>query len=84
MEDYKEISKGPATGKYVSGAGLPITCLHCHHDHFMEGKALLNSRAATFFGLDWLNDAAITLTCTRCGYIHWFGKQVKKVGPGSD
>jgi hypothetical protein len=63
--------------RFESAAGIPIVCPHCHHDHFHQGKALLNTRGLTFFDLEWLNDSAITLMCVKCGHIQWFGIDVK-------
>ena len=62
---------------FRSAAGLPVRCLHCGHDRFREGKALLNSRGLTFLDLEWLNDSAVTLECANCGFILWFTKDVK-------
>lgn len=58
--------------KYISEAGIQITCLHCKYERFECSKALLNTRGMTFFDLDWLNAGATTLICKRCGFIHWF------------
>ena len=77
-EEYwkqKEEEKGY---KYTTEAGLQVVCTHCKHERFEEGKALLNTRGMTFFNLDWLNDEATILICKRCGYTHWFCKEVKK------
>lgn len=77
-EEYaKKIEQQAKGQKYESAAGIQIICGHCNHDHFLQGKALLNSRGLTFFDLEWLNEAAITLMCDKCGYIQWFGKDVK-------
>jgi predicted nucleic-acid-binding Zn-ribbon protein len=78
-EDFaKKLQGGKEKGKrYVSAAELSIRCLHCGHDRFFEGKALLNTRGLSFLDLDWLNDDAITLQCDTCGFIHWFGRKVK-------
>ncbi|MGI6686641.1 MAG: hypothetical protein ACOX47_14435 [Bacillota bacterium] len=65
--------------KYKSGNGIQVICIHCKHDHFHKGSALLNTRGMTFFDLDWLNQSATTLICASCGYIHWFGKEVKQI-----
>ncbi len=62
--------------RYRSEAGIQIQCLHCKYDRFEIGKALLNTRGMTFLDLDWLNENATTLICKRCGYIHWFNKEV--------
>lgn len=29
--------------------------------------------------LDFANRSANILTCDRCGYVHWFNKDIKKV-----
>ncbi len=77
-EEYAEKLEQQAKGqKFNSAAGTPITCIHCHHDHFHQGKALLNTRGLTFFDLEWLNESANTLMCVKCGYIQWFGKEVQ-------
>ena len=65
--------------KFKSEADLDIICLHCRHDRFEKGNALLNTRGLTFFDLEWLNDSATTLMCKRCGLIHWFGKEVREI-----
>lgn len=65
--------------KYKSEAELQIRCMHCKYEYFEAGEALLNTRGMTFLDLDWLNNNATTLICKRCGYIHWFNKQVKKI-----
>jgi predicted nucleic-acid-binding Zn-ribbon protein len=76
-EDYAKNLRGQPKGKkYVSAAELPIRCLHCGNDRFVEGKALLNTRGFSFLNLDWLNDDAITLQCDTCGFLHWFGRKV--------
>jgi len=33
---------------------------------------MLNTRALTFFDLDWLNEEAAVRVCKRCGFLHWF------------
>lgn len=53
-------------------AGKPLKCLVCGNDTFFERKAQLNTRALTFFNLDWANKTADCLVCESCGYIHWF------------
>jgi predicted nucleic-acid-binding Zn-ribbon protein len=49
-----------------------VSCAHCAHDHFVEGRAQLNTAGLTFLNLDWANRTAATLTCTSCGRIEWF------------
>jgi predicted nucleic-acid-binding Zn-ribbon protein len=56
----------------VNVAGKDLACLVCGNSTFRERTALLNTRLATFFKLDWANAAATTFICARCGFIHWF------------
>ena len=53
-------------------AGKSVRCPHCEHTEFEAREILLNTRTATFFGCDWLNRGATTLTCKRCAHIEWF------------
>lgn len=77
-EDYQKQREEEMKGKeYSTIHGVQIVCLQCKNLFFYKGNALLNTRGMTFFGLDWLNEAAVTLICTDCGFIHWFNKDVK-------
>jgi predicted nucleic-acid-binding Zn-ribbon protein len=78
-QQAKEIEEKNKGFKYESEAGIQVTCNHCNNDRFDKGQVLLNSRILTFLELDWLNQSATTLVCKRCGYIHWFGKEVKRI-----
>jgi predicted nucleic-acid-binding Zn-ribbon protein len=49
-----------------------LKCQFCGYDYFWRRNILLNTRTATFFDLDWLNQSATCFICDRCGYIHWF------------
>ncbi|OUM87916.1 MAG: hypothetical protein BAA01_10725 [Bacillus thermozeamaize] len=77
MEGLTVSAKGH---RYESGARKIITCLHCEHDRFEEGRALLNTRGFSFFDLDWLNRGATILTCMQCGLVHWFAHDVRRKG----
>lgn len=46
-------------------------CMFCGFDSGEEGSALLNTRWASFFGLEFLNRRLATWSCHRCGYVHW-------------
>ncbi|MEI6739554.1 MAG: hypothetical protein WCK74_04500 [Gemmatimonadaceae bacterium] len=59
-------------GERYTVADIPVTCKHCQHDRFVEGRAQLNTAGMTFLNLDWANRSAATLTCTACGRIDWF------------
>jgi hypothetical protein len=41
-----------------SVAGKRVKCSHCGNETLGRGSALLNTRALTFFNLDWANRAA--------------------------
>jgi uncharacterized protein len=60
------------TGDQFTVAGKTVRCRHCGGDHFVEGRAQLNSAGLSFLNLDWANRSAATLTCTGCGLIEWF------------
>ena len=51
-----------------------LNCLICGNNRFHERDTLLNTRAATFFKVDWANTAAANYICSQCGFIHWFLK----------
>jgi predicted nucleic-acid-binding Zn-ribbon protein len=74
----KNIKKSMGPGQYQAN-GIQVTCVHCQYDRFESGQALLNTALATFFKLDFANRSAITLTCNRCGYIHWFNRKVNRI-----
>ncbi len=79
-EEYTKKEEEKAKGKkYKSEAEMQISCTHCGYEYFGQGKALLNTRGMSFFDLDWLNADATTLICNRCGYIHWFGRDVTEI-----
>jgi len=67
----ESMGEAPAGERYIV-AGKSVTCTHCTHDRFVEGRAQLNTAGLTFFNLDWANRSAATLTCTACGRIEWF------------
>jgi len=60
------------SGERYTVAGKGVTCAHCGADHFVEGKAQLNTAGMTFMNLDWADRSAAILTCTSCGRIEWF------------
>jgi hypothetical protein len=70
LEDLESMDEEHKGLKYKSAADLQINCLHCNHDRFHRGNALLNTRGLTFFDLDWLNRGATTLVCNQCGFVH--------------
>jgi hypothetical protein len=67
----KAMTSGPSGERYEI-AGKPVRCLHCSGDHFVEGRAQLNTAGLTFVGLDWANRSAATLACVGCGRVEWF------------
>jgi len=59
---------------YLIAGGRLIVCPVCGHDRFHQQRTLLNTRAATFFNLDWANRGADTRICQRCTHIIWFAR----------
>ncbi len=58
--------------KEVIKAGHKLICPICNHRRFWSRKTQMNTRAATFLKLDWLNRNATNYVCGNCGYIFWF------------
>ncbi|HHT63707.1 MAG TPA: hypothetical protein GXZ75_08515 [Clostridia bacterium] len=58
---------------------MPVISIYCKNEYFHRGSALLNSRGATFFGFEWLDESAKTLMCAQWDFIHWFGKWAKQI-----
>ncbi|WP_036190393.1 hypothetical protein [Ureibacillus manganicus] len=73
MQKEREEKK---VGRQYKAGDVEVSCVHCKHNKFEQGKAMLNTRALTFLDIEWLNDNATTLICKRCGFIHWFGSSV--------
>jgi predicted nucleic-acid-binding Zn-ribbon protein len=60
------------SGDMFEVAGKPVRCAHCGGEHFVEGRAQLNTAGMSFLNLDWANRSAATLACVCCGRIEWF------------
>jgi hypothetical protein len=58
-------------GRFTA-AGKRVTCAHCAGDQFESRPAVVNTRAFTFIGLDWLDRGATVLVCEACGLLAWF------------
>jgi predicted nucleic-acid-binding Zn-ribbon protein len=69
--EIQEIDRGDGTIEVQVGA-RKLTCTVCGHQQFHERNSLLNTRAATFFKVDWANKEATNYICAQCGYIFWF------------
>ena len=69
--DFQELPQQDGSIDVIAG-GKRLTCVVCGGTHFHERNSLLNTRAATFFRLDWANKEAANFICTNCGYIFWF------------
>ncbi|CAM5215766.1 putative nucleic-acid-binding Zn-ribbon protein OS=Ureibacillus acetophenoni OX=614649 GN=SAMN05877842_106165 PE=4 SV=1 [Ureibacillus acetophenoni] len=78
QEMQKEKEEKEIGSEYKAGE-IEVSCIHCKHNKFEQGKAMLNTRGLTFLDLEWLNDEVTTLLCKRCGFIHWFGSEVVKM-----
>lgn len=69
---FTERTCGPGLLEVDVAPGKQLACLICGHTQFHERDTLLNTRAATFFKLDWANASATNYICAKCGHIHWF------------
>ena len=52
--------------------GKPVRCPICSGNQFRSRRALLNTRALTFFNLEWANKKATLYVCEQCGHVLWF------------
>ena len=55
--------------------GKKLICPFCSHNRFYTRRSLLNTRALTFFDLDWANKDATNYICEHCGHIMWFAER---------
>ena len=69
--NIQETSQGDGTIA-VEVLGKKLACAVCGNATFHERNSLLNTRAATFFKVDWANKTATNYICAQCGYIFWF------------
>jgi DNA-directed RNA polymerase subunit RPC12/RpoP len=69
----KGFKAGLEPGEFSVG-GRPVRCPHCGERQFAPGRALLNTRGATLFNVEWANPVATTLICAECGRIEWFAE----------
>jgi predicted nucleic-acid-binding Zn-ribbon protein len=63
-----------------TAAGRQVHCSHCGGLEFDSREVLMNTRGATFLNLDWLNHAAVALTCRQCSHIELFDRTPGLVG----
>lgn len=50
----------------------PFACLICGHEDHIRRQVMLNTRGLTFLDLEWLNQGARGMVCSRCGFVHAF------------
>jgi len=62
--------------RYAIG-NTDIQCPICRYDSFSKDYRQLNSRGATFLGLDWANRNATILVCDNCTHISWFMNDIQ-------
>lgn len=68
-----ELQQLEADGYLIAGERL-IQCPVCGHDRFHQQRTLMNTRAATFFNVEWANSGADTRICQRCTHVMWFAR----------
>ncbi|MFO0952991.1 MAG: hypothetical protein U0835_17925 [Isosphaeraceae bacterium] len=59
---------------YLIAGGRLVRCPICGHDRFHQQRLLMNTRAATFFNLDWANSGADARICQNCTHVLWFAR----------
>ena len=59
-------------GTTLEVEGKTVPCPICGHDRFWTRKTLMDTRGASFFGVDWANPSAVNYICNRCGHVLWF------------
>ena len=59
-------------GMVLEVEGKTVPCPICGHDRFWTRKTLMDTRGASFFGVDWASDSAVNYICNRCGHVLWF------------
>jgi len=69
--NFQEIERSDGTIEVEIG-DRRLTCTVCGCQQFHERNSLLNTRAASFFNVDWANKEATNYICSQCGYIFWF------------
>ncbi len=67
---------GPS--KY-SVEGKEVTCPHAATKNSLRGSAQLHTAGMTFIGLEWAQQSAYTLLCSRCGRIEWFMQRPERL-----
>ena len=63
-----------------SPGSVPLECKHCGFGEFASHSVMIHKSAIKFLDPDLFEQDAEAHTCTRCGYVHWFGK-VKPTKP---
>ncbi len=70
---YLHWGPGPWAGRVdPPGVEAGIRCMCCGSGAWEKRKALLNSRAMTLLGLDWIDEGAQIWSCRECQALHWF------------
>ena len=67
------------TPEHFEISGVQLNCIHCKNDTFYGGKAQMNTSISSFIGFDWLNKEASFLSCSNCGFMHWFRRDPSEI-----
>jgi len=70
--ENEDIVSARADAKKYSLHGRELICPFCGYDQFWIRDTLLNTRGATFWGVEWANKQAQNYICNHCGYVFWF------------
>lgn len=69
--DKVKVNKNDLPSKFEI-EGTLLLCKHCENEMFFAGRSQLNTPFASFLSFDFLNKQASFLSCSKCGYMHWF------------
>ena len=81
---FTALKKGVQAARGAVGPGRytvldrALTCAICMNDTFVERSVLLNTFRMLLLEMGWADKSATALICTKCGYIHWFGKKPER------
>ena len=56
-------------------SGHPLQCPVCGGDRFWLREAQLNTKAMSFFDLEWFNPSGDCYICENCRHILWFYRE---------
>jgi hypothetical protein len=56
----------------ISPDRVPLRCLVCQGELFVDREIKLNTSGMEFLGMEWANRSGTALICDRCSFVHTF------------